>query len=97
MTQVRVQEFALEIKKCLKECEEAIKAVLETYKKTKSGVESMSPEEEKAFLKEAFVFLYNEADHQWDSQDKFTPQFIDEMITGILVQQGVELLFKKVS
>lgn len=96
MAQVKVDAFVLDVKKCLEECKQAVLQCLETYKKTKLGVESMSPEEEKAFLKEAFVFIYNESDKQWDAQDKFTPQFLDEMITGVLISQGVELLFKKV-
>jgi len=92
MSQIKVQEFAGEIKKCLKECEEAIKSVLETYKKTKSGVESMSPEEEKAFLKEAFVFLYDSADKSFEM-----PDIVDAVVKSIAIPQGVELLFKKVS
>lgn len=90
MAQVKVQEFALEVKKCLKECEEAIKQCLEIYKKTKSGVESMSPEEEKAFLQEAFVFIYKEVDHKWDC-----PPLMDAVIESIAIPQGLEYLFKK--
>lgn len=95
MSQIKVQDFALEIKKCLKECEEAIKQVLETYKKTKSDVISMTPSEEKAFLNEAFIFLYREADNKWDAKDELTPQFIDGVIESVVIPQGLEFLFKK--
>ena len=89
MARVKVDKFAADIKLCLKECEEAINKCLQTYKATNAEVKSMTPEEEKAFLKEAFLFLYDEADHQWQF-----PDLMDAVAKSVAIPQGVDYLFK---
>lgn len=89
MARLKVDKFAVEIEKCLKECEEAIKKCLETYKTTSSDMKSMTPEEEKEFLKEAFLFLYDKADHNWQF-----PDLMDAVAKSVAIPQGVDYLFK---
>lgn len=89
MANVKYNEFKLELVKCFKECKEAVKQVVDTYNKAEDGIKIMSSEEEKAFLKEALLDIYKEADNKWEFQP-----LIDAGVESIAIPYGVEAIYK---
>ena len=88
MAKLQVEKFALELEKCFKDFQDAIQDAFKIYKETTGTVESMDKEEEKAFLKEAFLFLYKKADDQFNLSD------MTDASAMIAIPLCVEQLFK---
>lgn len=92
MSQMNYAGFKEALKKCLKECNEAVMECLALYNKAEDGIKSMNKEEEKAFLKSALLDLYKEADNKFEFQP-----LIDAGVETIAIPYGVDVLFDKFS
>ncbi len=89
VAKLQISDLAADIKGCLKECNEAIQKVMETYRETKDDVKSMSSEEEKQFIVEAFRYVYDEADTKWEFND-----FMDAAVKSIAIPEIVKYVYK---